>query len=78
MDTMGITENMPEPISAKMKVHVHISGQVIIREIKTESSFIHGMEATRIQELNTADEQIRQALIKLGWTPPGKEYGKRR
>jgi hypothetical protein len=70
MDTMRIAENLPEPISAKMKVQVRIADQVIIQEIVTESSFTPGMEATRIQELNTADKQIRQALIKMGWTPP--------
>jgi hypothetical protein len=59
--------NERNEISFEVNTEVFKNGSINL-EITSQSSSIRG-DIFR-QVLNTQEEQIRQALIKLGWTPP--------
>jgi hypothetical protein len=52
------------------KVDTFIEGDIIKQEVST--SFLNMHTIVFRQIMDTQEEQIRQALIKLGWTPPVK------
>ena len=44
----------------------------IVSEVWTDG-YDNMMERITRQVLNTREEQVRRALIELGWTPPGEK-----
>jgi hypothetical protein len=56
------------------KVDTFIEGDIIKQEVSTGFQDMHTIVVRQI--MDTKEEQIRQALIKLGWTPPKEgRYG---
>ena len=52
----------------KYEMVTSIDGTVITQQM--ELVFSEGREVIRRQAIDTAEEQVRQALITLGWSPP--------
>ena len=51
-------------------VKTTIEGNDIIVDIEDNTSFMNLAEQHVIKVIKTEDEMVRNALVKLGWTPP--------
>ena len=58
--------------SYKIATEVHENGE-IEQKITRESSFFDMSEVIVKEIFDTKEKQVREALIKLGWTPPVEE-----
>lgn len=58
---MSIHDLLRAPVK---RTRVTLNGTLLRYEIEVEGQVIDNM-------IDTADEEVQQALIKLGWAPPG-------
>ncbi len=56
------------------KVETEIEKSNIIQSIKLYDDISELVTTISRRIINTEEQQIREALIKLGWTPPANEY----
>lgn len=52
-------------------INTYIDGETIVNEISTQYNGIS--EVLHRTVINTSDAHIKEALIRLGWTPPHRD-----
>lgn len=62
---------------SRIRIETQISGDLIMQEVTGPGLDWKTMARERIsfEVMNTKDAQVREALIRMGWTPPNASLG---